>query len=105
MKVVVISLEKVVERRERVAAGLRELGLEFELRNAVDGQNVPPEISPWQAMIEMVSDHFRSAQFVPETSAPHEQKMVLNAKFCRLKNQQSWRPIVIQQTGAQPEKS
>lgn len=46
LKIVVISLERAVERRERVVAGLRELGLEFELRDAVDGGNIPPELEP-----------------------------------------------------------
>ena len=43
MKIVVISLARAVERRRRVVAGLRALGLEFELRDAVDGRDIPPE--------------------------------------------------------------
>ena len=43
MKIVVISLERAVERRQGVIAGLRALGLDFQLRNAVDGRNIPPE--------------------------------------------------------------
>ena len=43
MKIVVISLERAVERRRHVVAGLRSLGLEFELRQAIDGRNIPAE--------------------------------------------------------------
>ena len=43
MKIVVINLERSVERREQVVSGLQALGLDFELRRAVDGRNIPPE--------------------------------------------------------------
>lgn len=36
LKVVVINLERAAERRERLVAGLHQLGLEFELREAVN---------------------------------------------------------------------
>ena len=81
MKIVVISLERAADRRRRVVSDLRALGLEFELRDAVDAQDFPPEydtlidrsayrragrpirmgsIANWlsqrQAMLEMVED-------------------------------------------------
>ena len=42
MKIVVINLKRSVERRERVVSDLQALGLDFELRRAVDGRNIPP---------------------------------------------------------------
>lgn len=36
LKIVVISLERATERRERMVAGLRELGLEFELHETLN---------------------------------------------------------------------
>lgn len=46
MKIVVISLARAIERRQRIVANLEALGLEFELRDAVDGHNIPPEFEP-----------------------------------------------------------
>ena len=43
VKIVVISLERAAERRRRIVSDLRALGLDFELRDAVDGRNVPPD--------------------------------------------------------------
>ena len=49
MKIVVISLERAVERRRQIVSNLRALGLDFELREAVDGRNIPPE---YEALID-----------------------------------------------------
>ena len=49
MKIVVISLARADERRRRVTAGLRSLGLDFELREALDGRDLPPE---YEALID-----------------------------------------------------
>ena len=49
MKIAVISLERAVERRRRVSAGLRALGLDFELRQALDGRNLPAQ---YEALID-----------------------------------------------------
>ena len=46
MKIVVISLARAVERRQHIVARLEALGLDFELRDAVDGRNIPPEYEP-----------------------------------------------------------
>ena len=43
MKMVVISLERAVERRRRIVSDLNALGLDFELRDAVDGRNIPAD--------------------------------------------------------------
>ena len=43
MKIVVISLERAVERRRRIVSDLNALGLDFELRDAVDGRNIPAD--------------------------------------------------------------
>ena len=43
MKIVVISLERAAGRRRQVVAGLKALGLEFELYPAIDGHNLTPE--------------------------------------------------------------
>ena len=43
MKIVVINLERAVERRNRVTAALDELGLAFELFRAVDGRHLAPD--------------------------------------------------------------
>lgn len=46
MKITVISLKRAVERRRQVVSDLQALGLDFELRDAVDGQDFPPEYEP-----------------------------------------------------------
>ena len=46
MKIVVISLARAVERRRQAVANLKALGLDFELRDAVDGHDIPPEFEP-----------------------------------------------------------
>lgn len=43
LKIVVINLERAVERRRQIVARLQALGLDFELYRAIDGQCVPPE--------------------------------------------------------------
>ncbi len=43
MKIVVISLARAAGRRQRIAAALEAFGLDFELRDAVDGQHLSPE--------------------------------------------------------------
>lgn len=49
LKIVVISLARAVERRERISAGLERLGLDFELCDAIDGRSIPPE---YEALID-----------------------------------------------------
>ena len=43
LKIVVISLERAAGRRRQVVAGLKALGLEFELYPAIDGRHLTPE--------------------------------------------------------------